>query len=199
LYIITPNMNRSILIILFLLIANADFAQKGKDTVVYNLPVVNGRVVYTDSINIKGKSKAVLDSAVQRWFTGYFKSYRPDTLAKDRDANSNILSQVLLEFRNSPNSYRIVYYNFYLIMTIKVNCKDGYYTYTIFDIFFRPKSGFVNAVIVHPTNMEYLIELYKKKHRGLYSLDKSTIRSYLFNVNSVIQTCIASLNKAMIN
>ena len=62
-----PDMNRWPLILLLLLIANACFAQKDKDSVVNNLPMVNGRLVYADSIMVKGHSKATLESAAKKW------------------------------------------------------------------------------------------------------------------------------------
>jgi hypothetical protein len=44
----------------------AVFAQTGKDTVVYNLPTVDGHLVYTGSISLKNKSKVELDTAAKK-------------------------------------------------------------------------------------------------------------------------------------
>jgi len=192
-------MNRWPLILLLLLIANAAFAQKGKDTVVYNLPVVSGKLVYADSIKVPGHSKAVLDSAAKKWLISYFQYHWADTLSKDKDNESCVLTKALLEFRAPPNSIRAVYYDYYLLVTVKIDCKNGYYTYKVFDTYFRPKSGFFNKVVIHPTSPDYLIDIYKKKHYGFMTIDGSTIRYYLACVNTAILKCIASLNKAMAN
>jgi hypothetical protein len=50
-------MNRCLLIILFLLLTNTVFAQKGKDSAVYKMPVVKGRLIYEDSINVRAIAK----------------------------------------------------------------------------------------------------------------------------------------------
>jgi len=193
-------MNRTVILILFLIIAKIGLAQKGKDTIVYKLPVINGKLTYTDSITVQGHNKAVLDSAAKKWINNYFKYHWADTLSKDKDARSSVLSWALLEFRAPPNSIRAVYYDYYLLVTIKITCNNDYYTYEIFDEYFRPKSGFFNKVVIHPTSADWLIDIYKKKDYGLmHNLDGSTIRYYLSCVNTAIINCIASLNKAMKN
>jgi hypothetical protein len=195
-------MNRWSLILLLLLIANTIFAQKDKDSVVNNLPVVNGKLIYTDSITVKGHSRATLDNAAKKWLAAFFEYQRPDTLSKDKDTNSSVLSQGILKFRMTTTSLALVKYDFYLVITIKVDCKDNYYTYKIFDIFFVPKSRFFRAVIYYQDSPEYLIGLYHKKHLGLepaLDMGRKKIREYLTRVNDAITACISSLNKAMAN
>ena len=194
-------MNRLFLLVLFFLIAKAGFAQQ-KDTLISNLPMVNGRLVYADSIKIESHNRSTLDSAAKSWFAGYFKYHQPDTLSKDKDINSTILSQGLLEFRIATSSLALIKYNFYLIITIKVDCKDNYYTYKIFDIYFRPKSDFFYKVGYYQSSPDYLIGLYSKKHLGLVAgmnLGRKKIREYLKCTNDAVLACIASLNKAMAN
>jgi hypothetical protein len=94
---------------------------------------------------------------------------------------------------------KAVYYNYYLLITIKVNCREGGYSYKIYNTWFRPKSGFVDKVIRHPTSPDYLIDFYKKKKYSVWTIDGPTIRSYLSAINEAIINCTASLNKAMIN
>ena len=193
-------MSRTVILILFLIIAKTGLAQKGKDTIVYKLPVVDGKLTYTDSIKVQGHNKAVLDSAAKKWISSYFKYHWADTLSKDMDARSSVLSWAVLEFRAPPNSMRVVYYDYYMRVTIKISCEDGYYTYKISDACFRPKSNFFNKIVSHPTNADGLIDMYKKKDYGLmHKADGSTIRYYLSAVNTAIVNCIASLNKAMAN
>jgi len=196
-------MNRKLLIaILFLLISKAGLAQNDKDTLVYNLPVVDGKLVYADSVNIKGHSRAVLDSTAKDWLKKYFKLNRPDTLTKDLDISSSVLSQGALEFRMTTTSVALVKYDFYLIISIKINCRDNYYSYKIFDIFFLPKKDFFRKVISYQSNPDYLIELYKQKHLGFansINYGRKKIREYLRRTNDNIRACISSLNKTMQN
>ena len=191
-------MNKAVILILLLLSVKVGFAQKGKDTVVYNLPVINGKLTYTDSIRVQGHNKVILDSAAKKWINNNFKYHWADTLLKDKGITSSVLSYGILEFRAPPNSIRAVYYDYYLRITIKITCNNDYYTYEIFDAYFRPKSGFFNKVVIHPTSADWLIDIYKKKHYGLMNnFDGSTIRYYLSCVNKAILNCIASLNKSM--
>jgi len=195
-------MNRLLLITLFLVFTKAAFAQTGKDSVVYNLPVVNGKLTYTDSVNVKGHSKAALDTTLKKWFLGYFKYYRPDTSAKNKDPKSSLLEQAILEFRMSTSSLGLVKYKFYLYISIKVDTRDNAYNYKISDIFFSPESGTFRAIGYYQSSPDYLIDLYKQKHLGLgpsINMGRPKIREYLTRTNDAIQACIASLNKAMTN
>jgi hypothetical protein len=193
-------MNKIPLLALFLFITTAAAAQT--DTLLSKMPMVNGRLVYADSIQIKGKDKSILDTTVNKWFTNYFKMHRPDTLSKDKDVNSIILEQCALEFRMTTSSMALVKYDFYLIMTLKVDCYKGSYTYKIFDIFFVPKSRAFRSVGYYQTSPEYLIGLLNKKHMGLapsINMGRKKIREYLTNTNDAILACITSFNKAMVN
>ncbi|MCR8558029.1 DUF4468 domain-containing protein [Mucilaginibacter sp. BJC16-A38] len=196
-------MVRKILaVLLFLLLAKVGIGQTSKDSIVYNLPVINGKLVYADSIIVKGHDKAILDTTAKKWFKGYFKVYRPDTLAKDKDTSSVILNRAGLEFRIATTSVALVKYDFYLIFSIKINCKNGYYTYRISDIFFVPKKDFYRRVIYYQSSPDYLIGLYKQKHLGFansINLGRKKIREYLKCTDDTIRACIASLNKTMVN
>jgi hypothetical protein len=58
-------MNKILLVLLFLLFAETCFAQK--DTVVTNLPMVDGKLVYSGSVNAPGRDSIALDSTVNNW------------------------------------------------------------------------------------------------------------------------------------
>jgi hypothetical protein len=188
--------------ILLLLLTVHGFAQTGKDTVVYNLPTVNGHLVYTDSVTVKGHSKARLDTAAKQWFNSYFKYHQPDTLFNDKDPNRVVFSRAALQFRMATTSLALVKYNFYLIMVIKIDCKDGYYSYKIFDIYFIPGSALFRTIGYYQSSPDYLIDLYKRKHLGFEAsidMGRKKIREYLTQTNDAIRASIASLNKAMAN
>jgi hypothetical protein len=195
-------MKRILFIALFLLVTKAGFAQNEKDSIVNSMPMVNDRLIYADSIQTKGRDKMTSDTILKKWFNGYFKMYCPDTLSKDKDVNSSILEQAATEFRMTTTSVALVKYDFYLVMTIKINCYNGYYTYKIFDIFFIPKSRVFRTVGYYQASPEYLIGLLNKKHLGLVdgmNMGGKKIREYLTHTNDGVQACIASLNKAMAN
>jgi hypothetical protein len=193
-------MRRFLLVALFAIVTNVGFAQKGKDTIVYNLPMVNGKLVYSDSVSVKGRNKIVLDSIAKKWFADKLTPYKDCCVSLPSDSNSSVFSYALLEFRAPPNSWRLVYYDYVMLVTVKIDCGDGYYKYKIYDMRFRPKSNFFNAVVQHPTNPEYLIDRYKKKKNGLLSsMPAEIIRIYLACVNTSVRNCITSLNNAMAN
>jgi hypothetical protein len=196
-------MNRILLVALFcLLAARTVFAQDDKDSIVNKMPLVNGKLVYADSVKVKGRDKVKLDSTVKKWFGSYFKYQSPDTLSKDKDVNSSVLSQGALEFKMSPSSLGLVKYDFYLIMTIKIDCYSDYYSFKIYNIFFTLKSGLFRAAGYYQTSPEYLIGLLSKKHIGVgpsVNMGRKKIREYLTNTNDTIQGCITSLNNAMAN
>jgi hypothetical protein len=189
-------MNKILPVLLFLLFAEAGFAQK--DTVVTNLPMVDGKLVYSGSVNITARDSIALDSTANNWLKSYFKYHRPCPSPPVEATTGSISSQAVLEYKVKPGLINIPYYG---IINILITCKNNSYSYKIYDIHFRPKSGTLNA-IGYERNPEYLIALYKQKHIGLIksmSIDKHEIRNYLSNMNSAVLECIASLKKAMTN
>lgn len=188
-------MKRYLFAFLFSVLATSAFAQKAKDTLIYNLPVDSGRLIYKDTITLNGHSKALLDTAALHWFKGYFKYYKPDTLALQQDSTSTIAEQALIEFTVRPGLINIPYV---AIITIHITCRENNYSYKIYNIRFGPKSRTLTYLYQH--DPEYMIALYKKKHLGFMTsmnLDRGMIRNYLSNMNTAIITCIASLKKAM--
>ncbi|MDB4903905.1 MAG: hypothetical protein JWQ63_3186 [Mucilaginibacter sp.] len=195
-------MNKLLLIVLFLFLTRTCFAQKDKDTLISNLPMINGSLVYTDSIKVKDHSRIMLDSTAKKWLNSYFKYHRPDTLSKDKDPESSVLSQGLLEFRMTTTSLALVKYNFYVVIKIKINCTENNYAYRISDIYFVPKSKFFRAVGYYQSSPEYMIGLLNKKHLGIVdgmNMGRKKIREYITRTNDAVQACITSLNTAMAN
>jgi hypothetical protein len=192
-------MNKWLLCLMFLLISVSAFAQKNKDSLVNNMPVIDGKLTYTDSITVKDRNGVVLDSLAKKWFNGYFKYHWTDSLTNGQNAPGSVLSKAILEFRASPNSYKIVYYNYIVLITIKIDCKEGYYTYKISDVYFRPKNGFLNKVVIHPASADKVLDDYKKKNYSFWHIDGATLRNYLNCIDTSIRNCIASLNTAMTN
>lgn len=195
-------MNKLLLIVLLLLSTRACFAQKDRDTILNSLPLVDGKLVYAGNVNVSGHNSAKLDSNAKNWLNSYFKYHRPDTLLKDKDLGSSVLSQGLLEFRMTTTSLALVKYNFYVVITIKINCREDNYTYRISDIYFVPKSKFFRAASYYQSSPEYLIGLLNKKHLGLadwMNMGRKKITEYITRTDNAVKACITSLNAAMAN
>ncbi|MDB5159423.1 MAG: hypothetical protein JWR50_4130 [Mucilaginibacter sp.] len=195
-------MKTPIIIILLLIIAKTGFGQKKIDTAIINMPMVDDRLVYADSIIVKQHTKAQLDTVAEKWRLSYCKFCMPDTLSKDKDPNALILVRAGLEFKMTTTSLALVKYKFYLLMSIKVTCGNNYYSYKVFDIFFVPENRTFRAIGVYQRSPEYLLHLYRKDHMGFEpSVDfgRKKIAEYLTNVNNGVQSVIASLNKSMAN
>lgn len=196
-------MNRIILLILLLFITTVGFAQRAKDTLIYNLPMVNDKLQYDGSIDVKGHNRAELSAIAKKWLFTYFKENKLSdanaTLTPSKtDTTTFTLYQGLLEYHVTPGWISIP---FYAIINIQVKCTKNNYTYRISDIYFRPQNGVLNAM-GYQKDPNYLIKIYKQKHLGLkhiIDLDRNMIRKYLSHLNTAVLDCIASLNKAMAN
>jgi hypothetical protein len=187
-------MNRLFIILSLLLLAKASFAQNPKDTMVTNVPTLNnGRILYTDSLIVKGRSKHILDSIAQNWYISYFFHRLPE-----KDTLNSIYGRGLLEYKVKPGMINIDYE---AAITVQITCKDGWYKYQMYNIKFRPKSGVLNDV-GYQNDPEYLIKIYKQKHLSFaeaWNVSRGQIRDYISKMNKAVQECIASLNKTMAN
>jgi len=196
-------MPRLLTIILMLLSINTAFAQKPKDTLIYNLPVVNDKLTYQGNCTVNGKSRLVLENSTKNWFSSYFKGNdlgEPFTpfITISHDTSSFLLTRGVLEYKVKPGMVNI---NFVALIRIKVVCTDNHYSYKIDSILFRPKNNTLSQ-IGYENDPNYLISIYKRKHLGLstaWEVSRGQIREYLAKMNSAVRDCIASLNKAMAN
>jgi hypothetical protein len=189
------DMNRILLVFSLLLCARLCSAQK--DTVVTNLPMVDGKLVYAGNVNVTGQDSVVLNTTANNWLKKYFKYYRPCATPRPAPANS-MLSQGVLEYDVKPGLINIPYQ---CLINIEVTSTNQGFSYKIYDIHFGPKSRALNA-IGYERDPEYLIGLYKQKHIGFIksmTIDRHEIRDYLSKMNSAIIACISSLKTAMTN
>jgi hypothetical protein len=196
-------MPRLLTIIFLLLSINTALAQKPKDTLIYNLPVVNDKLIYQGNGTINGKSRPALEAATKNWFASYFKAndlgepYTP-FVTIGNDTSSFLLKRGILEYKVKPGMANI---NFVALIRIKVACTDNHYSYKIDSILFRPKNNTLNG-IGYENDPNYLISIYKRKHLGIstaWEVSRGQIREYLGKINGAVRDCIASLNKAMAN
>ncbi|MBD1363516.1 hypothetical protein IDJ77_06820 [Mucilaginibacter sp. ZT4R22] len=190
-------MKRYLITAVLALLLKCSLAQDVKDSLVYNLPMVNDKLIYADTVKVTG-SKAVLDRVANAWFKNYFKNYRPYPADREVDVGAAVFDQAMLEYKVSPGLIAIDYF---AAVSIKITSGNNFYAYKIYEISFRPKNGVLNK-IGYQNDPDYLIKLYKKKHLGLItsmSLSRGMIREYLDKMNTAVIACIASLNKAMAN
>jgi len=191
-------MKRNLLTVLLILLSTIAFAQRAqKDSVIKHIPLIDGKIVYTDSITVTGHTAAQLDSAAKKWFRGYFL-YTDNKAGAPDSTTSIVYNRGVFEFKCMPGYVNIPFYG---ILTLQITCHDNAYSYRIFNIYFRPHNGFLNA-IGFERDPSYLIGLYYKKHLSFgeaWRVDKHEIRGYLVGVDGAVRTCIASHNKAMAN
>lgn len=191
-------MKRNLLTILFIIISIIASAQRAeKDSIIKRIPLVDGKIVYSDSITANGHTAVQLDSAAKKWFRNYF-IYTDNKAGAPNSTTSTVYNRGVFEFKCMPGYMNIPFYG---ILTMQITCHNNSYSYRIFNIYFRPHNGFLNAVGFE-RDPNYLISLYNKKHLSFgeaWRVDKHEIRGYLVGVDGAIRTCIASLNKAMAN
>ncbi|MBB6108446.1 DUF4468 domain-containing protein [Mucilaginibacter lappiensis] len=189
-------MSKTLFLILMLLIAKTCFAQKAKDSIVYNLPVINDKLIYTDSIEVKGRDSISLDTMAKKWFNSYYVAHQADT-TQGNNVKGSVVCQGILEYSLAPNLYRVP---FYMVVSVQINCWNNHYSYKMCNIHFRSKSGLLNAIYHYPSDPEYLIKQYKQKRRGVLDINaRHMTRARLSAMNNVVLASIASLHKAMAN
>lgn len=195
------RVKKTFVITLLQFAVSTAFAQKPKDTLIYNLPTVNDHLIYEGTAKVQGRNKATLDSLARAWFFDYF---RMNNLSADstmsissvNDTTSTALNRGMIEYKVRPGMVNITFIAF---INIKVSVADNSYSYKIDHIFFRPKNATLNSV-GYQNDPEYLIKVYKKKHLGLataWNVTRGQIREYLSMMNAVVRSCIASLNSRM--
>jgi hypothetical protein len=184
---------RNLFIFVFLFSTKISFAQYGKDTIIYNLPIVNDKLIYKDSVAVPNKNQSILSEEAKKWFNDYYKYHETKPGQSSIDT---LLGHGTIACTFKPG---IINIPFYQAATIFIICKDGYYKYSIYNIYFWPQNKTLNT-IGYENNPEELIKLYKQKHIGLVrsmTIDRNMIRKYISTMNTNIRASIVSLNKAM--
>lgn len=186
---------RNLIFFLLLFSVQMSFAQDDKDTIINRLPIINGKLIYKDSVAVFNTGRSILSTKAKRWFNDYYKHHetKPGLISID-----TLLGHGTIECKFKPGMINIP---FYQIATILIVCKDNYYKYSIYNIYFWPQSKTLNT-IAYENNPEELIKLYKQKHIGFFrsiTIDRNMIRKYISAMNINIQASIMSLNKAMIS
>ena len=186
------------LLLFFMGFLTINIALAQKDEAIKQMPVLNGDLIYTDSIAVQGHTMAQLDTAAKKWFYSYFKYTDTNVARTAKDKKSIIFNRGVFEFKCTPMFVTFPYYG---IVTMQVQCKNNYYTYKIYQIWFRPENRVLNS-LAYKSSADYLLKLYNKKHLSfseLMSIDKAEVKNYLFSIDESIRLCILSLNKAMVN
>lgn len=106
-----------------------------KDTVGLNIPIKDGQITYQDIIDMPNKSKSDLYRNAQQWFVDYFKSSKDVIQNQDKD-DGIIIGKGFIDF-NSKVGLGITMTS-HDKLTIKIECKDNKYRYTIYDMIIYP-------------------------------------------------------------
>jgi len=122
-------------------------AQINKDTVGLSLPVKDGQVIYTEVVEVAGKTKVDLYRNAQQWFINYFGGIK--NFMQDNDTEDALVcGQGTLNFNSGVGIGLLTNVIWGDDVTIKIECKDNKYRYS-----------FYAMVIKNPSdNSEYEIE-----------------------------------------
>src|ERR1700744_503169 len=96
-------MNKLLLTVCISAINCAAFAQHlPKDSVIRHIPVVNNKIVYIDTVSVKGHTAMQLDSAAKKWFLSYF--IHPDSITNTAPlaGNNAVLNRGIFDFKCMP-------------------------------------------------------------------------------------------------
>ena len=122
-------MNKIIFTIVFLTAFITAKAQINKDTVGLNIPVKNNEVIYTEVVNVNGKTKDELYRNAQQWFINYFDGTAKFTQDVDKN-DAYIIGRGVLKFTSGIRlDANVLWGN---DVTVKIECKDNKYRYTFY-------------------------------------------------------------------
>jgi len=123
---------KTIILTIIMLLPLVSFAQK--DTIGMNIPVNNGSIIYTGVVNINGKSKAELYRNAKQWFIDNFKSSNP-IQNQDKEKGLVIGKGIVRFYASFGYGLSTTWHDRF---TIKLECRDGKYRYSIYDMIIYP-------------------------------------------------------------
>ena len=163
-------------------------AQVNKDTVGINLPFKDSNLLYTGVVTISNKTKIDLYKNAQQWFVDYFNSSKAVIQNQDKE-DGLIVGKGILKFASKIGMGMTM--PFGDNVTVKIECKDGKYRYSFYDIsityFYNGTTDF--------TIDEVMDKLLGRKTRWGWS--KKVAKGVLANGDEKVKESIAALNQAM--
>jgi len=179
-------MKKLIFTIAFFTVCVTANAQINQDTVGLNLPIMDGRVIYTGVIDVAGKTKDDLFRNAQQWLIEAFYNQKDVIQNKDKE-DGLVIGQGILNFSSSAGLSAVNWANH---VTIKIECKDSKYRYSFYNIVntsdvFGPASYDIEQVL------GFILGAQK------WPLTKNAAKSMLKRNDEVVKNVILSLENAM--
>lgn len=176
------NMKKAFLVLLSTLILNGMYAQ---DKLLGILPLKDGKVTYTNVIQVDSFSKDELYKRAKRWFIDTYKSGK-DVIQLDDKENGEIVGKGFFE-----ETWMVTFYagqNVNVWQTIKIHMKDGRYKYEISD--FRMKYFVSASQYTSASNVDIPLEDWNKGR-------DTNNKKFYPKIDNQVKLLIESLEKAM--
>ena len=175
-------MKKIYILFLVLFISNWILAQ---DKLLGILPLKDGKVTYTDVVQLQGVSKDEMYKRAKHWFIDSFNSGKDVIQFEDKE-NGEVISKGCFKTIWMTNFYSSQSINVW--KTIKIQIKDDRYRYEITD--FRMRNYYLPSQNASITDVGIPLEEWNKGH------DSSNKRFYP-KINTQLTSLIKSLEVAM--
>lgn len=175
-------MKKLYLILISTLIFNGTYAQ---DKLLGILPLKDGKVTYTNVVQVDSTSKAELYKRAKRWFIETYKSGKDVIQLEDKE-NGEIVGKGFFK-----ETWTVTFYagqSINVWQTIKIQTKDGRYKYEIYD--FRMKYFVSASQYTSASNVDMPLEDWNKGR-------DSNNQKFYPKIDKQVKILIESLEKAM--
>jgi len=172
--------------ILFIIISVIILIQvKAQDKHLNVLPLVDGKITYTDVVKVDSVSKDELYNRAKRWFVDNYNSSK-DVIQLDDKENGEIIAKGFFEEFWQVTAYSGMNVNVW--QKIQIQIKDGRYKYEITD--FRIKYFVSASQYTAATNIDNSLEEWNIKR-------VKNCQRILVKIDDYIKSLILSLDLAM--
>ena len=124
---------KTIILTIIVLLPLVSLAQK--DTIGMNIPVNKGSIIYTGVVNINGKSKTDLYKNAKQWFVDNFKRSNNVIQNQDKEEGLIIGKGTFPFYASFGYGLSTTWYDRF---TIKLECRDGKYRYSVYNMIIYP-------------------------------------------------------------
>lgn len=179
---------KNLIISCLLIVACLSAKSQIKDTIGLNLQFIDNDIAYQGIVEMPNKPKAVIYKNGKIWFVDFFKSAKAVIQSEDKE-DGIIAGKGIIDF-TTPAGWGMNA-KMHDQFTIKIECKDNKFRYTIYQMILSPEA--FNENYTYPLNTYYGKLIGTKKLSTTKSLARKAIESNAIAVNNMI----ASLKEAM--